>query len=277
MTEHERPDEDAVRERMREQSAPAGDPSGEPADPGDPDEETVREELEEHPAPEQREHAAPADRADAAADGRTAPGEQATPDAEAAGRTAPGDQATPDAEAAGRTGPAQAAPPGDSESGSGGFDSPAAAPVDEDPLTVARRERDEYLALAQRAQADFENYRRRAARDAAAAGARAKGGLVRELLPVVDNLERALAAAGEHEAGLAQGVRLVLSELVGVLERSGVRSFEPHGERFDPTVHDALSTRPADGTEPGVVVDVVEKGYRLDESVIRPARVVVSA
>ena len=147
---------------------------------------------------------------------------------------------------------------------------------DEEPLARAMRERGEYLDLAQRTQADFENYRKRAAKEAAAAGARAKGGLVRELLPVVDNLERALSSAGEGEQHLAEGVRLVHSELIAVLERNGVEQFDPKGESFDPKVHDALSTRSQDGAEPGVVLDVVEKGYRANGSVLRPARVVVS-
>ena len=138
------------------------------------------------------------------------------------------------------------------------------------------RERDEYLALAQRAQADFENYRKRAAKEAAAAGDRAKGGLVRELLPVVDNLERALASAEESEQHLAEGVRLVHSELVAVLQRNGIEPFDPTGEPFDPEVHEALSTQPADGADPGMVVDVMEKGYKLNGAVLRPARVVVS-
>jgi molecular chaperone GrpE len=146
----------------------------------------------------------------------------------------------------------------------------------EDPVARLELERDEYLALAQRAQADFENYRKRAAKEAAAAGERAKGNLVRELLPVVDNLERALASAEASEQHLAEGVRLVHSELVSVLERNGVEPFDPSGEPFDPEVHEALSTRDADGTEPGVILDVVEKGYRLNGTVLRPARVVVS-
>lgn len=161
-----------------------------------------------------------------------------------------------------------------------GGDGPPAA--EEDELARARRERGEYLALAQRTQADFENYRKRAARDAAAAGERAKSGLVRELLPVVDNLERALdsVAAGERGDGrpeehLADGVRLVHSELIAVLARNGVEPFDPQGERFDPDLHEALSTRPQDGCEPGTVLDVVEKGYRLNDAVLRPARVVV--
>ena len=148
--------------------------------------------------------------------------------------------------------------------------------ADDDPLAVAQRERDEYLALAQRAQADFENYRKRAAKEAAAAGERAKGGLVRELLPVVDNLERALASADASEQHLAEGVRLVHQELVGVLQRNGVEPFDPAGEQFDPEMHEALSTRTEDGADPGLVLDVMEKGYRLNGTVLRPARVVVS-
>ena len=164
-------------------------------------------------------------------------------------------------------------------------DAAGAPPEPEDELTVAKRERAEYLALAQRTQADFENYRKRAARDAAAAGERAKSGLVRELLPVVDNLERALDAATAGERGddggqpsehLADGVRLVHSELVAVLARNGVEAFDPRGEKFDPELHEALSMRSEEGAEAGTVLDVVEKGYRLNGAVLRPARVVVS-
>jgi molecular chaperone GrpE len=157
-------------------------------------------------------------------------------------------------------------------------DEPAEKQEEElDPLAKAQAERDQYLELAQRTQADFENYRKRTAQQAAQAGERAKVGLLRELLPVVDNLERALASAAEDEGPLAEGVKLVLSELQGVLAREGVEALEPVGERFDPNVHEALSTRPQDGAEAGLVLEVVEKGYRSRDSVIRPARVVVSA
>jgi molecular chaperone GrpE len=148
---------------------------------------------------------------------------------------------------------------------------------DDDPVAALERERDEYLDLARRAQADFENYRKRAAKETAAAGQRAKSGLVRELLPVVDNLERALASARDDEEHLAEGVRLVHSELIAVLERNGVEQFDPRGERFDPGEHEALSMRSEDGAESGTVLDVVEKGYRANGSVLRPARVVVSS
>src|SRR5215216_1703594 len=147
----------------------------------------------------------------------------------------------------------------------------------EDPLARAQRERDEYLDLARRAQADFENYRKRAAKEAAAAGDRAKSGLVRELLPVVDNLERALDSAGEAEQHLAEGVRLVHSELIAVLERHGVEQFDPSGHQFDPAEHEALSMRDEQGAESGLVLDVVEKGYRANGTILRPARVVVSS
>jgi molecular chaperone GrpE len=146
----------------------------------------------------------------------------------------------------------------------------------EDPLARFERERDEYLDLARRTQADFENYRKRAAREAAVAGERARSGLVRELLPVVDNLERALSSVRPEEQHLAEGVRLVHSELVAVLERNGVQQFDPRGDRFDPAEHEALSMRSEKGAESGVVLDVVEKGYRANGTVLRPARVVVS-
>ncbi len=138
----------------------------------------------------------------------------------------------------------------------------------------ATEEPEDYLAMAQRIQADFENYRKRAAREAAAAGERAKSGLVRELLPIVDNLERALASAEDGEQHLAEGVKLVHSELIAVLERNGIEQFDPSGHKFDPSEHEALSVR-NDG-EPGVVVEVVERGYRANGTILRPARVVVS-
>ncbi|MEA2432459.1 MAG: molecular chaperone GrpE [Thermoleophilaceae bacterium] len=159
----------------------------------------------------------------------------------------------------------------------------SAAPAEEaveeqDELTVAKRERDEYLDLAKRTQADFENFRKRAAKDMQASGARARIGLIREILPVVDNLERALsvAPAGDGDA-FVEGVRLVYRDLEGALARAGVEAIEPKGDAFDPNVHEALSVRPQDGAESGTVVDVVEKGYRTSDTVVRPARVVVAA
>jgi molecular chaperone GrpE len=155
-------------------------------------------------------------------------------------------------------------------------------------LEDTQRERDEYLELAKRTRADFENYRRRAADEVREAERRGKSSLARELIPSLDNLERALRAAGIDPdsdddgegngdgAGLAHGVRLVHREIRSTLERAGVETYDPTGERFDPRWHEALATRAQEGSEAGVVLETVEKGYRLDGQVLRPARVVVS-
>jgi molecular chaperone GrpE len=166
-----------------------------------------------------------------------------------------------------------AAPTGEAE------DAASDVERDIDELGETQRERDEYLELAQRTKADFENYRKRVARETAAALARGKAELARELLPAIDNLERALAAgqdAAAHKA-LVEGVAMVRDELHSRLRAAGVESFDPTGEKFDPQVHEAISVKPEEGTEAGVVVETVEKGYRLDGQVLRPARVVVSA
>jgi molecular chaperone GrpE len=142
-------------------------------------------------------------------------------------------------------------------------------------LADVERERDEYLELARRTKADFENYRKRIAGEAAQAEKRGRADIARQLVPVLDNLERALASSQEEEANLAEGVRLVYEELSSVLERNGIESYEPAGEPFDPEWHEAMMTRPASAEEAGKVLDVLEKGYRLDGQVLRPARVVV--
>ena len=141
----------------------------------------------------------------------------------------------------------------------------------------AAAERDEYLALAQRTQADFENYRKRIAREAAAAQERGAATLAKELLPALDNLDRALDAAAADDP-LLNGVRLVRDELAAALGRAGIESFHPHGEAFDPSVHEAVATAPAgEGGASGAVIEVYQDGYRLGETILRPARVVVSA
>jgi len=141
-------------------------------------------------------------------------------------------------------------------------------------------ERDEYLDLAKRTKADFENYRKRMAEELKGAEARGKASLAAELIGVIDNLERALATAGVDPEGegagpLEQGILLTYRELREALGRAGVESYDPAGEPFDPAWHEALQTRPAEGAEPGTVVEVLQKGFRLDGQVIRAARVVV--
>src|SRR5919197_4161160 len=143
-------------------------------------------------------------------------------------------------------------------------------------LDDAERQRDDYLDSLQRLKADFENYRKRAARDQASFAARASESLVKELLPVLDDLERALDAAEQHEeAKLEDGVRLVHRSLFQTLRKQGLEEIATNG-RFDPHVHEALLSQPSDADE-GSVIDVVQKGYRLGDKVIRPARVVVAS
>lgn len=158
---------------------------------------------------------------------------------------------------------------------------------------AARAEKaDEYLELAQRTRADFENYRKRATREAAAAQERGITKLAKELLPAVDNLDRALQAAqaaapanadgaapadNGTTATLVSGIKLVHDDVIAALARAGIEGFSPAGERFDPQLHEAVAQIPAEGAESGTVVEVYQRGYRLGEVVIRPARVVVAA
>ncbi len=146
-------------------------------------------------------------------------------------------------------------------------------PVDE--LTAVTAERDEYLDSLQRLKAEFDNYRKRAARDREALVARASERLVTALLPVLDDLGRALEAAESHEEGkLEEGVRLVQRALADALAREGLLEIATDGA-FDPNVHEALLAQPSD-SEPGTVIDVVQKGYHLGDRVLRPARVIVA-
>ena len=131
---------------------------------------------------------------------------------------------------------------------------------------------DSYLRLA----ADFDNYRKRVAREQVEWTSRANERLLNELLPVLDDLERALEAAAEHEeAKLEEGVRLVHRSLLGLVERHGLSEIEAEGA-FDPHVHEALLAQPGEGAEQGAVLQVLQKGYRLGDKVLRPARVIVA-
>jgi len=143
-------------------------------------------------------------------------------------------------------------------------------------LADAEQQKEEYLELARRTKADFENFRKRAAAQVQEAQLRGKIDVAREVIDAVDNLERALEAS-EDGAALRNGVEMVLSGLRETLKRNGVEAVDPKGEKFDPTKHEALSTQPVEGTESGVVVEVLQKGYALGDQLVRPARVVVSA
>ena len=147
-------------------------------------------------------------------------------------------------------------------------------------LTAKAEKADEYLGLAQRTKADFENYRRRAMRDAALAQDRGIAKLARELLPAIDNLDRAVTAVethtGDSHEQLVSGIKLVHAEVISAFARAGVEPFSPEGEPFDPQRHEAVAQLPVEGVQSGTVVEVYQRGYRLGDNVLRPARVVVA-
>jgi molecular chaperone GrpE len=131
-----------------------------------------------------------------------------------------------------------------------------------------------------RLQADFENFRKRTLREREEAYLYGHQNLVKELLPTVDNLERAIEHArgeGADLEGLLQGVELVLRELQSVLARSGVAQIEAEGKPFDPALHEAMGAQPTADVPPNTVTQVFQKGYRLRERMLRPARVMISS
>lgn len=155
-------------------------------------------------------------------------------------------------------------------------------------IEEARSQRDEYLELAQRTKADFDNYRKRMAAESQAQAERGRLEVAAWLIEAIDNLERVLDAAGidrnaalegeiPAEAPVAeQGVIVTFRDLHGILAKAGVEGFDSKDEPFDPNLHEALQALPAEGVGSGVVIEVMQKGYRAGENVIRHARVVVS-
>jgi molecular chaperone GrpE len=170
-----------------------------------------------------------------------------------------------------------------------------------DEVAAVKVERDELFDRLQRLAAEFDNFRKRSLREQAAMATRANERLVKELLPILDDLGRALEAAAEHEEAAERpvrdsgpgegargnrevpstnnptldGIRLVYRSLADVLSREGVAEIATDG-KFDPHVHEALLSQPSDQEE-GSVIEVVQKGYKLGDRVIRPARVVIAA
>lgn len=195
---------------------------------------------------------------------RATPGEDAAPEPVHQGATVDDESSSP------------AAGPPDFEE-----QEPEASGVDVDVAVLSERaaKADEYLDLAQRTRAEFENYRRRAVKDAAAAQERGAAKLALELLPAIDNLDRALAHAADGENGdanLVAGIKHVRSDVLAALARAGIEPYSPEGERFDPQFHEAVAQQPFEGTEPGTVVEVYQRGYRQGDSILRPARVIVA-
>jgi molecular chaperone GrpE len=204
---------------------------------------------------------------------------------EAADRAASAGTVTPEApkptagEPEAPTGPVTAPADGEPEPGA---PEDSEEPVDVAALTEKAAKADEYLELAQRTRAEFENFRKRAAREAAAAQERGAVKLALELLPAIDNLDRALAHAAttdgsNGDVSLVHGIKHVHSDVLAALKRAGIEPYDPAGEQFDPQFHEAVAQHPEEGAEPGTVVEVYQRGYRRGESILRPARVVVAA
>ena len=200
--------------------------------------------------------------------------------ASAAGADAPAEESAPAGEPEAPVAPPAEVeqPPADEPDNEPGEDE-ARVTQDLDELTARAQKADEYLDLAQRTKADFENYRKRAAKEAASAQERGVAKLAAALLPAVDNLDRALAAgeaASNGDEHLLSGIKLVHADVIGALARFGIEPFSPEGEPFDPTCHEAVAQQPSEDAQPGTVVEVYQRGYRQGESVLRPARVVVA-
>lgn len=200
-----------------------------------------------------------------------------------AGAGAPADAGTEQAQAD----PTPQAEPVDG-AGQSPDDGPAVEHDIEDLVAQAQAERDEYLNLAQRTKADFDNYRRRMTAETAAAGKRGRLEVVPGLIEALDNLERVLDSEGiattdALDGGMPdgapvslQGVIVAYRDLHSTLKRINVEVYHPVGESFDPNLHEALQAIPAGDGESGIVVEVMQRGYRSGDHVIRPARVVVS-
>ncbi len=152
----------------------------------------------------------------------------------------------------------------------------------------ARSKADEYLDLAQRTRADFDNYRKRMAAENQSATQRGRLDVAGSVIEAIDNLERVLDAAGIDRNGALdgeipaeapvteQGVIVAWRDLHAVLRKAEVEPYSPQGEQFDPEWHEALQAIPVEGTEAGTVVEVMQRGYRSGETVLRAARVVVA-
>ena len=246
----------------RAAGTPAGDaPAQESESPGGPAQEAAERETPETPgAGDPRSVSPDADKAAASSRGGAGDLRSVSPDADKAAASSRG----------GAGDPRSVSPDADKAAASsrGGAGDPRSVSPDADKAA-------EYLALAKRTQADFENYRKRMARENAAAANRGAGKLAKELLPALDHLDLALKAAAGHE-DVIRGFAMVRDELIAALGRAGIEAFSPRGEAFDPSEHEAMAQLPAEDAEPGTVIEVYQQGYRIDGTVLRPARVVVA-
>jgi molecular chaperone GrpE len=161
------------------------------------------------------------------------------------------------------------------EKGMAGVDAAPLAPLSREEVEALRRERDDLADQLLRRRAEFENFRKRVERDRQQAGTDALAGLMKDLVPTLDNFDRALEAPGDV-ASLREGVEMIRRGLLSLLEARGVTTFDPKGEPFDPSRHQALAAEPVPGHEDGTVVEVYRKGYALGDRLLRPALVKVA-
>jgi molecular chaperone GrpE len=153
-------------------------------------------------------------------------------------------------------------------------------PADTDaqkPAGDAKREAEDWRQRAYRAAADLENFRKRVLKEKEELRKYAIEGVLKDLIPVADNMERALGHAGTSGGALADGVSMILRQYLAALERYGAKPFDPKGEHFDPQFHEAMSQRPREGAEPGTVIEVFQRGWMLHDRLVRPAMVVIAA
>jgi molecular chaperone GrpE len=153
-----------------------------------------------------------------------------------------------------------------------------ADPAELDALRHKAAERDQYLQLLQRTQADFENYQKRSLRDREQERRYMWGPLVLDLLPVFDNLERTVAAAQQagEQGALVQGVKMVTNQFLELLKRYGVTRIEAQDKPFDPHLHQAVMQQTVPDKPANTVVQVLEQGFLNNDRVLRPAKVIVS-
>lgn len=150
-----------------------------------------------------------------------------------------------------------------------------AAPLSD--LERVSAERDQYLDALQRLKAEFDNFRKRNDRERQSIATGATREVVRGLLPVMDNLERAVLALGDQGEQIVAGLEMVRGQLAGLLAGHGVEEIPASGEPFDPTVHEAIASAPSPDHPEGTVIQVIEKGYRQEDHVLRPTRVVIAS
>ena len=187
-----------------------------------------------------------------------------------------GEHSEGDVPAAADAAEASPGPASADEKGLEGVDVEPRAPLGREEVEALRRERDELADQLLRRRAEFDNFRKRVERDRQAAGIDAAASLLKDLIPTLDNLDRALEAATAAESTLREGVEMIRRGLLSLLESRGVTVEDPKGAPFDPSRHQALVYEPAPGHEDGTVVDVFSKGYAFKDRLLRPAMVKVA-